>query len=490
MTTELTAEPKSPPAAELTPAAELEPQGTSRPVGRQSAVATMVLRWLPYVGWVVFAALYSTLSLTRYALLSTPSWDNAIFQQAIAAYAHLQEPIVTIKGPGYNILGDHFSPILAVLAPVYRLFPHAQTLLVAQAVLITASVVPITRIAVRRLGTAAGIAVLVAYALSFGIQSAVYTDFHEVAFAAPLVAFAGEAFLQRRWQAVVWWSLPLLLVKEDLGVTVAVVGVVLLISGARRLGLVLAGCGIGAFALVVFLVIPWFNATGTFDYWGAVSFGSAGPGALQTFFTGWDDKGVTLLLTFGITGFLCLRSPWVLVGLPTLGWRWIGDKSEYWGTNWHYSLILMPIVFIALIDAISRLRTSGPQWLRRYSGHVPTAAVSVALVLVLQFPLDNLVKAQTYEPAPDAAAAAAAMALIPPGASVETNMGLITHLVNDHRVYWIGTLGSVAPDYVLIDTHTTYDAAGLSAYTTAQHPGVPYRQIYDHGGYLVAQRSG
>lgn len=44
---------------------------------------------------------------------------------------------------------------------------------------------------------------------------------------------------------------------------------------------------------------------------------------------------------------MALRSPWVLVAGPTLAWRWIGTNRDYWDTNWYYSLIVMPIVFIA-----------------------------------------------------------------------------------------------------------------------------------------------
>lgn len=461
--------------------------------GRPATTTTTIpLRWLPYALWAFFAGVYSLLSLTRFNILSTPSWDNAIFQQAISGYAHLRAPIVDIKGPGYNILGDHFSPILAMLAPVYRLFPYAQTLLVAQAVLITLSVVPITRMALRRLGPAGGAAVALAYVLSFGIQSAVYTDFHEMAFAAPLIAFAGEAYLRRRWWAAAAWALPLLLVKEDLGVTVAAIGVVLLLfAGARRIGAGLVVIGAGAFVVVLFVVIPAFNQSGSFDYWGAVSFGQAGPGPVQTFFTGWDLKTVTLLLTFGITGFLALRSPWVLVAGPTLAWRWVGQNNEYWDTNWHYSLILMPIVFIALLDAIGRIRTRSPGWLRHYTDHVPTVALAVAVVLIMQFPLHNLFLSKTYRPnGADVAASSAAIALMPRGSTVETNMGLITHLVTDYRVYWYGSVGAVVPEYVLIDDHTAHDAAGVVDYAQQQHPGHTYQLIYDTDGYHLAHRTG
>ena len=44
-----------------------------------------------------------------------PSWDLAIFSELAKAYAHFQTPIVPVKGDGYNLLGDHFHPILILL---------------------------------------------------------------------------------------------------------------------------------------------------------------------------------------------------------------------------------------------------------------------------------------------------------------------------------------------------------------------------------------
>ena len=75
----------------------------------------------------------------------------------------------------------------------------------------------------------------VIYGLSFGIASAVGFDFHEIAFAVPLLAFClsalgqgrlGQGALgQGRLGQAAAWALPLVLVKEDLGVTaVAVIG--------------------------------------------------------------------------------------------------------------------------------------------------------------------------------------------------------------------------------------------------------------------------
>lgn len=464
------------------------PAGPGPSSGAPVPTCARAARWVPPALAVVLTAVYATLSLRRFARLDTPSWDNAIFEQAIRGYAHLQAPIVDIKGPGFNILGDHFSPITALIAPVYRIFPAAQTLLVAQAVLVGLSIIPIGRAALRILGTRNGIAVTLAYGLSFGIQSAIYVDFHEMAFAAPLIAWAGDAYLRRRWHAVAAWLLPLLLVKEDLGITVAVAGIVVAWCGARRVGYGLIAAGLAGFALTVFVIIPAFGAGG-FGYWGAVGLTGSGPGAFTNLFARWDIKIVTLVATFGITGFLALRSRWAILVIPTLGWRFIGEKTAYWGTGWHYSLVLMPIVFIALLDALPALRTGARRWLAVYTARAPAVTLVVAAALCLIFPLRTLAQADTWRPGPRATAAAQVMALLPPGASVETNRGLITHLVTDHRVFWFDTIGDVIHDFVLIDSRTSRDITDAADFAAQAHPDVDWRQIYNRDGYLLARNT-
>ncbi|PVE18622.1 hypothetical protein DDA93_07415 [Arthrobacter sp. Bz4] len=65
-------------------------------------------------------------------------------------------PIVSIKGDGFNLLGDHFHPLLVILGPAYAFFPSGLTLLILQNILIGLSVLVIARLGIRRLGTVAG----------------------------------------------------------------------------------------------------------------------------------------------------------------------------------------------------------------------------------------------------------------------------------------------------------------------------------------------
>jgi uncharacterized membrane protein len=61
---------------------------------------------------------------------------------------------------------------------------------VAQAALLAVSAVPIVKLVLRRFGGPTALAIGVAYGLSWGLQTTVDFDFHEVVFAVPLLAFA------------------------------------------------------------------------------------------------------------------------------------------------------------------------------------------------------------------------------------------------------------------------------------------------------------
>lgn len=441
-----------------------------------------VARSLPFLWALVCTAAYTTLSLLRFRRFDPTSWDNAIFEQAIRGYAHLGLPIVDIKGPGFNILGDHFSPITALVAPFYRLWPSAQTLLVAQAVLIGVSVLVVSRLAVRHAGPWAGAMLAAAYGISFGISSAVQSDFHEVAFSAPLLALAGSAYLDRRWNAVVGWSLPLLLVKEDMGATVLVIGLVLMLAGERRRGTLLAAAGVVGAALVVLVVLPSVNPGGVYDYASSVG---GDRGVVATLFDEPGRKALTVLVTLAVTGLAALGSPWVLLVLPTFAWRFVGDNPYYWGTDWHYSLLLMPIVFVAAVDTM-----------RRYPPVRWTAvpALVVSLALLPSTPLWALVQGETYEVPDRAAVAQRVVDMVPDGASVVTDIGVITHLATDHDVYWLGTVGTAPlpdgdPDYVLLDQWAGVGSPPDARTWAEQTFGGTWVTVWNADGYQLARRA-
>ena len=315
-----------------------------------------------------------------------PSWDLAIFSELAKAYAHLQAPIVPIKGDGFNLLGDHFHPILILLGPIWRLFPTPLSLLITQDLLLAVSAWPLTRLAGRLTNQWVGGALGLVYVLSWGMQGAVAAQFHEIAFAMPMLAFASAAFVERRWVAVTAWSAPLVLVKEDMGLTILMIGVAVILTslvptcyrtctvgGPRadgadgeaddaaarnrrrgvRLGVGMIVGGVAAFLFSVLVFLPAFNINGVWDYGLSSENKPAAPDALIQKV----KVVVMLILTSGVVG---LTSPWLLVVLPTLAWRFLGSVDFYWAwDNWHYNVTLMPIAIGALLDVVARRRAHG-----------------------------------------------------------------------------------------------------------------------------------
>ncbi|WP_437184549.1 DUF2079 domain-containing protein [Streptomyces xanthophaeus] len=444
--------------------------------------------WAP--PWLVAAALflvYLVLSVGRFRRMDWASWDLGIFEQAIRAYAHLQEPVADLKGPGANILGDHFSPIIALVAPVYRVFPGPVTLLVVQSALFALSAVPVTRAGVRFLGRARGIAVGIAYGLSWGIQRAVEFDFHEIAFAVPLLAFALEAVLARRWRAALLWGLPLVLVKEDLGFTLAALAVVVAWrarDGNRRIAVAALGVAAAAcvFAVLVFTVLIPAFATAGYGYWDKID--GAGP------FAGIGTKLTTLAwVLIPTSGLLALRSPLLLVAAPTLGWRFLSGDDHYWSTDWHYSAVLMPVVALALVDAVDTVRRSERPWLRSYALQLPTAVLAAALALsATAMPTSKLAEARTYEKPERVTAIERLLDRIPDGATVEADTTPLTRLTSRCRVLWIGGSKGVVPDWITIDNSSKWAGEDPTGYARQLHPDERFTLVGEAAGIVLMQR--
>jgi len=494
---------------------------------RLAATRLVATWWLPSVIACAIGALYVCYSVAQWRALAAPSWDLGIFTEAVQAYSRFEAPIVPIKGPGYNLLGDHFHPLLALLGPIFRLFPSALTLLVVQDALIAVSVLPIARLAQRLLGRGGALLVGLAYGLGWGLQGAVAAQFHEVCLAVPLLAFGGVAFVERRWGACMAWLAPLVLVKEDLGLTVFMAGLV--IAWRRRgegrsavlRGLAYALFGIVAFVVTVKVLLPAMNPAGTWAYsldGAATGAGTptAGTTTARAIPSLWDIlttpsvKLATLLVLLAGAGFVGSASPWFALVLPTLAWRFAGSVETYYvWDSWHYNAVLVPIAACSLLDVISRwLAPEGAaaetgadsedeapaSSTRRWRVAAWVAACVPAVSLALTASVLPLWQLPTLTEDPRMAAAQGALDAVPEGVSVETDTTLLARLVPGRDVYWVGTTGKMEtpPEYVVIDARS-YAWGGqqvdAESWASAAHPGHTYETVYAKAGFRVARRT-
>jgi uncharacterized membrane protein len=495
--------------------------------------------WAPWLIAGLVCVVYLALSVFKYLQLSPSSWDLGIFTEQVRQYAHLHAPVADVRGAGFDLLGDHFSPIVALIAPFFLLAPSPVTLLVAQAVLTAVSVLPVTWVAAEKLGRRAGAAIGLAYGFSWGLQQMIDFDFHEIAFAVPLLAFSLAALVRGRYRSTVAWALPLVFVKEDQGFTVAAIGVLMIITalwhpgqpgrGGSTRAAVLGGqflllWGVAWSVLAIAVIIPHFNPAHHYQYWndgGRLSPGghfSAG-GSITQFFTAWPTKLQTTLLLLLPTAFIALWSPLSLIALPSIVLRFLATTSNFWGTQYHYDATVMTILFLAAIDAMARLRDAKPRPSRSSAEntaaagataagpgagwraaltttverHGAVAMLAIAVALVFQFPLSGLWQPSTYRLGPHVADARAAMARVPDGATVTTTLDLLAPLSARTDTFWIGNAGNPSTQYIVFDgANSGYDPepANVPSFIAGQHPGVRYQVIYDRGDLWVFRRAG
>lgn len=422
--------------------------------GRRTTTARL-LAWkpLPHLGLaMLFTTAWVLLSVLRELHSGDPTYDNAIFTEAVKGWATRGAPIVDIKGAGFNLLGDHWSPILAVLAPAWLVWPSTLMIVTAQAFLFGWSVGIVSDTAARLLGRTRGLGVAVAYGLSFGLQQGLDVGFHEWAFAVPLLAVAGRQLVLDQPARAFWWALPLLLVKEDMGPVVAVFGLLIAWRWRRwTLAGVLVVAGLGSTVLDIFVLIPHFNPLHRYDYftgaynvlphkdWWEIPLRMVWP------FAKWQTLG----WTFGITAFVCLRSPVMWLAAPILAWRFAATDPGFWNIGWHYSETMMPIVFVAAADGLDRMQFSRRPWERWYRRQAVPGMVFTAVALTVGIPLgvSTLFDTGTYRQTPLDKAYLAADAAIPPNVTVSAPVAMLSVLAAKDDLAWQAANDPKATDW-------------------------------------------
>lgn len=405
------------------------------------AETTRLARWRPPIdpamrrqllAVALLFAIYATLSVRQHYLVLTGGYDLGIYEQIARSYADFTFPRIPLVNDAVGFGAYHFSPILALLGFPYALAPSPVTLLLVQASLVAFGVLPLMNWAARTCGTGVSILVAFIYGLSPGVAMAIGFDFHEVAFAVPLMALSMCALGQQRWKSAVYWALPLVLVKEDLGLTVAAIGIYIYFHHQRRLGALTGLFGLLASALAIFVALPAFAASGNY-YFQQTMVPHSLLGLIRVGFDGIDLKLITIVFLLGPTAFLALKSPLVLLTLPTLGWRFFSDNVNYWTPGFHYDLVLVPIVTAAFIDAISRHRE------RKVRPIIIAAALIFTVIPLSTTKFAHLVTTKFWADSPRAESIKRLAAMIPDNARVAASDHIVPQLTSRTTTFEFGT---------------------------------------------------
>ncbi|HEY3926112.1 MAG TPA: DUF2079 domain-containing protein [Acidothermaceae bacterium] len=469
------------------------------------------------------ATLYTVFEIEQQRHFQTAGYDLGIFDQAISGYAHLHAPISLMKGvhngfgTHFSELGDHFSPIIATVAPVYRVFPSAVTLLVVQGLLFAASLPSVWLFSRRALGRPAAYLITAAYALAWGLQAAMAADFHEIAFAVPLIAIALERLDAGRLRSAVIAALLLLLVKEDFGLVVAAFGLVVGLRTHRwRLGAVLAVVGIAFTVLADRVLIPAFGGKAGYywDYYAALGSGPLEAAwhvvrhPLWTLHLMVTPQAKVRLLEwlFLPLGLMPLGSSFVLLTVPLLAERLLSDNPNHWTLTHQYTAPFVPILTLAAVDTVAKIRralqsqTSTETGRRTRAGQLsigPAYAVGILVIAVWawgRMPFGELTHngiTQSWHTTSYDQARQAAVDVVPNGATVEASNELAPHLVDRTKVMLLDATPHDAPWVVFDEGYIEFPMTDQSQDTRRSWLlSHGYQQLFSRDAIVVYHRVG
>ncbi len=380
--------------------------------------------WQAGLAFALLTTLYAAVSIQQYHRMDSYIFDLGFFESIIRDYAHGNFPQLSYTDTTFAPL--HFSPALALLAPLVLLWSSPITILMTQAVVVAAGVIPLMRAATP--GWMAWVVAL-SYGLAPGFASLIGFDFHEVALAVPLLSLSMAAMLRSDHRAAVLWALPLLLVKEDLGLTVAALGAVVFLRGSRRWGLIAMGIGAATFVVLLVWVLPLIQPDGTFAQNYAPTSVSD---AWRILGTGGENKIRTVLYWLIPTGLVALRSPMLLlVAVPTFAWRFLSDRGTYWDPWYQYDAVLVPIVIAAMIE--------GARLMHGRTLRLGLAlAVAGTLLLVPRFPFSQVWDTDFWRTPGRTAAVDRVLDQIPTGSRVAASDDLGARIALRTELYVIG----------------------------------------------------
>ncbi|HVA91392.1 MAG TPA: DUF2079 domain-containing protein [Chloroflexota bacterium] len=347
-----------------------------RPVDAISARCRCILA----AAIAAYASLLGALSVLKHATYHSSLIDLGIFDQVIWNTAHGRwfwdtlDPYVQ----HYHVfLGQHFSPGLAALAPLYWVAPSVYTLLLTQTLALALGAAPIYVLAARRAGDERiALLLALAYLATPSLAYANLFDFHEIAMAVPLLAWAVERLDADRPKAAVALLCGALLFKEEIGLIVAAFGAFTALSqGKWRLGAGLVVLGLGWIAGVVYVAVPHIRG-GPYLFVSRYQGGIIEHGGLNLAYLGHFLNAAKLeyvvILLIPLLGLPLIGGWSALLIVPTILYTLLSTYPLQYDYHYHYAAPLLPLLFAGAVYGLLRLR--GPD-------RLPAAALVLILVV-------------------------------------------------------------------------------------------------------------
>lgn len=442
----------------------------------------------------IYVLVFSYFTVLRHYCFQSSAWDLGIFTQSLYTTSFqgkllgytLEQPTVNPSG---SFLGIHFSPILFLLVPLYRLAPFAETLLILQSIILAAGAVALYAISHHLLENRfASLSLAISYLLYTPLHAVNWFDFHVQAFI-PLFFFLMYYFyVKKKYKTSFLFLILLLSTIEMMPVLVLPFGLYCLLSNRTNKRKVIYSLAIMCTSIVFFLLAssvkaylnPISSATyGAWQIWGSDYLQMLGnvvanPVEMLTyFFTAFPMEKMLYFLWLTVPLlFLPLHSTkeFILLVMPWIALVFLSTYTGYYA--YHYAAFVIPQIFVSSVYGLKRIsKLSNKSVMKealifRYSEWT-LIGIIIAFILISPFGIVPQAKQIYIHGLPENTSHKEVLRqmlqLIPNNASVYTSFHIAPHLANRLELY-AHSVPDKPPDYIVADLKSPDSSISLGVF--------------------------
>ncbi|MBS7648923.1 DUF2079 domain-containing protein [Candidatus Bathyarchaeota archaeon] len=431
---------------------------------------------------LIYGTTFSYFTILKHYCFQSNGWDLGIYMQALYTTAFYGRPLeYTLEhesNPANSIFGIHFSPFLFFLAPLYRLFPFAETLLILQSFIIALGSLVAYRLSFFKLESrTASVVISLAYLLSIQLHQTNWFDFHLEAFIPVLVLLTYYYYVKKKFLLSYTFFLLALSTFEIMPVLLSPFGIYIIIRGLGKKKdivygfLIIATCA--AWFIVATNTIYVFNPMRLSSYqnpwkkWGdspvniVLGILTDPIEAIRHIFTyHLEAKGFYILSLLLPLMFVPLYAPleFILLTLPWMLMAFLSEVTVYYMLQ--YGSFLIGQLYITTIHGFSKIKKADPG-LTLFKNYARNIFIASVLIFSMAGPFSLILLSN-----PDIYSAIyvggfpvlnehkellrSILEMIPENASVLTQNDIVPHLANRLQIFSF-TMPSVPPDYIVLD---------------------------------------
>ena len=346
------------------------------------------------IGIVIYSIFLFSITISRYNQYVSEVIDVFYYHKVVWQISEFKIPLYSFLPPLFA-WGDHFEPILFLIAPIYWLTQNAQILMIVQALTALSGAIPIYLIGKHFIKSRfLGIALGFSYLMFGGFQFGFAYGFHPIVLFPTIFLWFYFFYKKKQYVFYLLFLLLSLCVKEEVSFVMIFWGIYVLISKRDiKYALPPIFAGIFWYILCFHIIFPHFS-NGGFVHWG--QYGGGGLGGLANQLIFHPISFLTTLVTpnykidtifhiFGSFGFLLLLAPQTLIIIiPSLMVKLL--SSNLAGSNGaHYSAAITGVMVVSTFETVQYLLK------KRKFGKIKISAPFICCYLIYVAVCSNLI---------------------------------------------------------------------------------------------------